>query len=148
MLTFPICSQEWRNGRRAGFRCLLWQHSVGSSPISCIPEQLIRGLRKCRNWQTSKTKDLVVDTPCGFKSHLPHKKTGNFCFRSFFINQLLFVISYYLLSDRLFSPCSRSAWPLLYMLRPLRAASFLSGKVQEPSGEKDTGSDPSPQGLA
>ena len=45
-----------------------------------------------RNWQTSKTKDLVVDTPCGFKSHLPHKKTGNFCFRSFFINQLLFAI--------------------------------------------------------
>ena len=63
---------------------------VPSPPISCIPEQLIRGLRKCRNWQTSKTKDLVVDTPCGFKSHLPHKKTGNFCFRSFFINQLLF----------------------------------------------------------
>ena len=31
-----ICAQEWRNGRRAGFRCLLWQHSVGSSPISCI----------------------------------------------------------------------------------------------------------------
>ena len=29
-------AQEWRNGRRAGFRCLLWQHSVGSSPISCI----------------------------------------------------------------------------------------------------------------
>ena len=28
--------------------------------------------RKCRNWQTSKTKDLVVVTPCGFKSHLPH----------------------------------------------------------------------------
>ena len=29
--------------------------------------------RKCRNWQTSKTKDLVVVTSCGFKSHLPHK---------------------------------------------------------------------------
>ena len=28
--------------------------------------------RKCRNWQTSKTKDLVVVTSCGFKSHLPH----------------------------------------------------------------------------
>ena len=28
-------------------------------------------MRKCRNWQTSKTKDLVVGTPCGFKSHLP-----------------------------------------------------------------------------
>ena len=23
------------------------------------------------SWQTSKTKDLVVGTPCGFKSHLP-----------------------------------------------------------------------------
>ena len=32
----------------------------------------IRNARKCRNWQTSKTKDLVVGTPCGFKSHLPH----------------------------------------------------------------------------
>ena len=28
-------------------------------------------MRKCRNWQTSKTKDLVVVTLCGFKSHLP-----------------------------------------------------------------------------
>ncbi len=28
--------------------------------------------RKCRNWQTSKTKDLVMVTSCGFKSHLPH----------------------------------------------------------------------------
>ena len=30
--------------------------------------------RKCRNWQTSKTKDLVVVTSCGFKSHLPHER--------------------------------------------------------------------------
>ena len=30
-------------------------------------------MRKCRNWQTSKTKDLVVVTPCGFKSHLPQE---------------------------------------------------------------------------
>ena len=29
-------------------------------------------MRKCRNWQTSKTKDLVMLTSCGFKSHLPH----------------------------------------------------------------------------
>ena len=28
-------------------------------------------MRKCRNWQTSKTKDLVAFVPCGFKSHLP-----------------------------------------------------------------------------
>ena len=28
--------------------------------------------RKCRNWQTSKTKDLVAAMSCGFKSHLPH----------------------------------------------------------------------------
>ena len=33
-------------------------------------------MRKCRNWQTSKTKDLVLVTACGFKSHLPHEK-GN-----------------------------------------------------------------------
>ena len=31
-------------------------------------------MRKCRNWQTSKTKDLVLATACGFKSHLPHEK--------------------------------------------------------------------------
>ena len=31
------------------------------------------GSRKCRNWQTSKTKDLVMLTSCGFKSHLPHE---------------------------------------------------------------------------
>ena len=65
-----------------------------------------------------------------------------------FVSGLFLLINCHLLSDRLFSPCSRSAWPLLYMLRPLRATSFLSGKVQEPSGEKYTGSDPSPQGLA
>ena len=29
-------------------------------------------MRKCRNWQTSKTKDLVTAMLCGFKSHLPH----------------------------------------------------------------------------
>ena len=29
-------------------------------------------MRKCRNWQTSKTKDLVTVRSCGFKSHLPH----------------------------------------------------------------------------
>ena len=33
-------------------------------------------MRKCRNWQTSKTKDLVVVTPCGFKTHLPHKNSA------------------------------------------------------------------------
>ena len=32
----------------------------------------IDGKRKCRNWQTSKTKDLVGVFSCGFKSHLPH----------------------------------------------------------------------------
>ena len=29
--------------------------------------------RKCRNWQTSKTKDLVPAMACGFKSHLPQR---------------------------------------------------------------------------
>ena len=29
-------------------------------------------LRRCRNWQTSKTKDLVPAMACGFKSHSPH----------------------------------------------------------------------------
>ena len=42
------------------------------------------GKRKCRNWQTSKTKDLVGVFSCGFKSHLPHERLklkglGLFC---------------------------------------------------------------------
>ncbi len=43
--------------------------------------------RRCRNWQTSKTKDLVLAITCGFKSHPPHLKQkhprvnlGCFCF--------------------------------------------------------------------
>ncbi len=32
-------------------------------------------MRKCRNWQTSKTKDLVTAMSCGFKSHLPQWDT-------------------------------------------------------------------------
>ncbi len=28
-------------------------------------------MRRCRNWQTSKTKDLVAVKSCGFKSHPP-----------------------------------------------------------------------------
>ena len=35
-------------------------------------------MRKCWNWQTGKTKDLVSVTTCGFKSHLPQiKRTSN-----------------------------------------------------------------------
>lgn len=33
--------------------------------------QFKMSMRKCRNWQTSKTKDLVAFELCGFKSHLP-----------------------------------------------------------------------------
>ncbi len=36
---------------------------------------MINDLRKCRNWQTSKTKDLVAARSCGFKSHLPHTES-------------------------------------------------------------------------
>ena len=36
--------------------------------------KVLKQMRKCRNWQTSKTKDLVVAIPCGFKSHLPHEE--------------------------------------------------------------------------
>lgn len=31
--------------------------------------------RECWNWQTGKTKDLVGECSCGFKSHLPHDKS-------------------------------------------------------------------------
>ena len=33
-------------------------------------------MRKCWNWQTGKTKDLVPAMACGFKSHLPHYITN------------------------------------------------------------------------
>ena len=46
-------------------------------------------MRKCRNWQTSKTKDLVLATACGFKSHLPHGK-GNRKI-PFFLSYILFI---------------------------------------------------------
>ena len=46
------------------------------SPASPIT---YRDARKCRNWQTSKTKDLVVGTPCGFKSHLPQSDLNKGC---------------------------------------------------------------------
>ena len=32
-------------------------------------------VRECWNWQTGKTKDLVGECSCGFKSHLPHDKS-------------------------------------------------------------------------
>ena len=44
-------------------------------------------LRKCRNWQTSKTKDLVTFVSCGFKSHLPHENHGCFS-HDFFYGQV------------------------------------------------------------
>ena len=53
------------------------------SPASQIN---IGNARKCRNWQTSKTKDLVVGTPCGFKSHLPQSGREQKCSRSFFVH--------------------------------------------------------------
>ena len=34
--------------------------------------------RECWNWQTGKTKDLVGEFSCGFKSHLPHEKMNRF----------------------------------------------------------------------
>ena len=54
-------------GRRARLRILWWSHRVGSSPIFrirgyglCIKNSY--GLRKCRNWQTSKIQVLVSVT--------------------------------------------------------------------------------------
>ena len=48
--------------------------------MSALRTAQIKQMRKCRNWQTSKTKDLVAFVPCGFKSHLPHlgffRRTG------------------------------------------------------------------------
>ncbi len=48
-----------------------------------LTNEIVR-MRKCWNWQTGKTKDLVSDTTCGFKSHLPQVKslvnTGLFLF--------------------------------------------------------------------
>ena len=57
-------------------------------------------MRKCRNWQTSKTKDLVVVTSCGFKSHLPQEKRNPKLFqeRQFRV---------FLLHGKLRSPCKK-----------------------------------------
>ena len=53
-----------------------WKNSLTFSATNAnmILAQCVKQscMRKCRNWQTSKTKDLVVAIPCGFKSHLPH----------------------------------------------------------------------------
>ena len=41
--------------------------------------------RECWNWQTGKTKDLVGEFSCGFKSHLPHEKMNRFLTGSSFL---------------------------------------------------------------
>ena len=56
--------------------------------LTCVVKRQLKlqwrsaGTRKCRNWQTSKTKDLVTAMLCGFKSHLPHakEKSNDFSF--------------------------------------------------------------------
>ena len=73
-------------------RFLFFAYGIIVQIISQIPTNLKKGIdifparwyyhfcvmRKCRNWQTSKTKDLVIAISCGFKSHLPHWKTSVF----------------------------------------------------------------------
>ena len=52
---------------------------------------IFNGARRCRNWQTSKTKDLVGAISCGFKSHSPqHNETLECKAQGFFI----FIIPY------------------------------------------------------
>ena len=41
--------------------------------------------RECWNWQTGMTKDHVHSFACGFKSHLPHRKSFRFS-EAFFIS--------------------------------------------------------------
>ena len=47
----------------------------------------VKRARKCWNWQTGKTKDLVLVTTCGFKSHLPQimsrAKSSAFCLQKY-----------------------------------------------------------------
>ena len=50
-----------------------WYYHICVARITGIIFVSEKNMRKCRNWQTSKTKDLVVATPCGFKSHLSHE---------------------------------------------------------------------------
>ena len=60
--------------------------------------QRLTAMRKCRNWQTSKTKDLVIAISCGFKSHLPQEILKALSFQGFFFlseNYLSFGISGY-----------------------------------------------------
>ena len=55
-----------------------WKNSLTFSATNAnmILAQCVKQscMRKCRNWQTSKTKDLVVAIPWGFKSLLPQWK--------------------------------------------------------------------------
>ena len=46
--------------------------------------QRLTAMRKCRNWQTSKTKDLVIAISCGFKSNLPQEILKALSFQGFF----------------------------------------------------------------
>ncbi len=53
-------------------------------------------MRKCWNWQTSKTKDLVAAMTCGFKSHLPHLALGKFrIYQGFFLSKTFYPFLFY-----------------------------------------------------
>ncbi len=65
--------QKWRNWhtRTAQTRMMadtLWVQ---------IPPSALKLKQECRNWNTGKTKNLVVETPCGFDPHLLHYKEVN-----------------------------------------------------------------------
>ena len=64
------CAEEIRRKNKRQKLKFLLTFIDSCSSIFC--GQLSKSMRKCRNWQTSKTKDLVAFGLCGFKSHLPH----------------------------------------------------------------------------
>ena len=56
-------------------------------------------MRKCRNWQTSKTKDLVVVTSCGFKSHLPQEKRNPKLFQEMYALSDFLIMVFVMVSE-------------------------------------------------
>ena len=55
---------------------IIFHFLVNETDFICYYREVVErtNMQKCWNWQTGKTKDLVLVTTCGFKSHLLHYK--------------------------------------------------------------------------
>ncbi len=72
--------QKWRNGRRAGFRYLWWQHLVGSTPIFCTSHCVAFYFLENPSYTNFKTNYKTVKEIYSLSfqatSFKPNKKTG------------------------------------------------------------------------